>query len=252
VYTTTTAFTVTYPATFAITTATSVANKSLVIRASNGVGNNATDLTKTLTTAAFAGTIGAHSSTTTTTALAKFKTCQVKNITIPAFAGASSYVWTVANDAVITDTDQTTRVINVDFSALEASVTSTVVTVKALNSCGVSTAVKSITLTKENCTSATNKITEENQISLVSKTEMYPNPATDVVNFNIDATSNGVVELTIYSIDGKIVKESKGLNVENGTNSFTENVSNLNNGIYLVRITNSTSNEVITKRLIKN
>jgi len=252
VYTTTTAFTVTYPATFAITTATSVADKSLVIRASNGVGNNATNLTKTLTTAAFAGTIGAHSSTTTTTALAKFKTCQVKNITIPAFAGASSYVWTVANGAVITDTDQTTRVINVDFSALEASVTSTVVTVKALNSCGVSTAVKSITLTKENCTSATNKITEENQISLVSKTEMYPNPATDVVNFNIDATSNGVVELTIYSIDGKIVKESKGLNVENGTNSFTENVSNLNNGIYLVRITNSTSNEVITKRLIKN
>ena len=247
VITATNAFTVTYPSTFAITTATSTADKSLVIRASNGVGNNVTNLTKALTTAAFTGTIGAHTSSTTTTALAKFKTCQVKNIAIPEFTGASSYVWTVANGAVITDADQTTRTINVDFSAV--TVTSTVITVKAINSCGVSSTVKTITLTKENCTSATNK-TNENTISLVSNTEMYPNPATDVVNFNIDAISNGVIEMTIYSLDGKIVKESKGLSVENGTNSFTENVSNLNNGIYFVRITNSTSNEVITKRLI--
>lgn len=250
VITATNAFTVTYPSTFAITSATSTADKSLVIRASNGVGNNVTDLTKALTTAAFTGTISAHTSSTTTTALAKFKTCQVKNIAVPAFTGASSYVWTVANGAVITDTDQTTRTINVDFSAV--TVTSTVITVKAINSCGISSTVKTITLTKENCMSATNKIIDENTISLVSNTEMYPNPATDVVNFNIDATSNGVIEMTIYSLDGKVVMESKGLTVENGANSFTENVSNLNKGIYLVRITNSTSNEVITKKLIKN
>jgi hypothetical protein len=58
--------------------------------------------------------------------------------------------------------------------------------------------------------------------------------------------------MTIYSFDGKIVSVSKGLKVENGNNSFTENVSNLNKGIYLVRFTNSASNEVITKKLIKN
>jgi len=81
---------------------------------------------------------------------------------------------------------------------------------------------------------------------------MYPNPASDVININVNATASGVVEMTIYSFDGKIVSESKGLKVENGNNSFTENVSNLNKGIYLVRFTNSASNEVITKKLIKN
>lgn len=96
------------------------------------------------------------------------------------------------------------------------------------------------------------KFNDETPISLVSNTEMYPNPATDMVNFNIDASTKGLVNVTIYSLDGKVVMESNGLKVENGTNSFTENVTSLNKGIYLVRITNSASNEVVTKKLIKN
>ncbi|MCF8320990.1 MAG: T9SS type A sorting domain-containing protein [Flavobacterium sp.] len=96
------------------------------------------------------------------------------------------------------------------------------------------------------------KFNDETPISLVSNIEMYPNPASEVVNFNIDATSNGVIEITIYSFDGKMIMESKALKVENGINSFTQNVSNLSKGIYLVRITSSTSNEVVTKKLIKN
>ena len=93
---------------------------------------------------------------------------------------------------------------------------------------------------------------DETPKSLISNTEMYPNPASDVININVNATASGVVEMTIYSFDGKIVSVSKGLKVENGNNSFTENVSNFNKGIYLVRFTNSASNEVITKKLIKN
>jgi hypothetical protein len=88
--------------------------------------------------------------------------------------------------------------------------------------------------------------------NLVFETEMYPNPTSDLVNFIVNTSTNGEIEMTIYSLDGKVVMESKGLTVENGTNSFTENVSSLNKGIYLVRITNTTSNEVITKKLIKN
>jgi len=240
-----TAFTVTYPTPFVITTSTP---QSIVVKASNNVGDNTSNYSKVLTTKTFVGSIGTAASTTTaTTPLTKFKTCQVKNLNVPTIAG-STYVWTVANGATISS-GQDTNSVTISFS--EVTVTSTVVTVKAVNSCGVSSTVKSITLTKDtSCT--TTKMTEEKTIALVSNTEMYPNPATDIVNFNIEAISNGVVDLTIYSLDGKVVMESRGLNVENGTNSFTENVSSLNKGIYLVRITNSTSDEVITKKLIKN
>jgi len=271
VTTTATSFTVKYPATFAIiasgSNATSVPNKSLVIRAENGVGNNTLNLTKTLATAAFTGTVGSFTSSNASLTgnlkldLLKFKRCQIKNLEVPAFTGASSYEWTVPTGATIVAstydssnvqlTGQGTRKVYISFTNVASSVTTAVVTVKAINSCGVSSTVKSTTLGSLDCSTDTYK-NEENPIALVSNTAMYPNPATDIVNFDIEATTNGVVDMTIYSLDGKVVMETKGLNVENGTNSFTENVSSLNKGIYLVRITNSSSNEVITKKLIKN
>jgi hypothetical protein len=88
--------------------------------------------------------------------------------------------------------------------------------------------------------------------SIVSRTEMYPNPASDILNIDVIASSNGTLDMTIFAFDGTKVSETKSLKIELGTNSFTENVSKLNRGIYLVKITNSSSNEVITKRLMVN
>ena len=103
-------------------------------------------------------------------------------------------------------------------------------------------------------TTATSGISENDEatVSIVSRTEMYPNPASDILNIDVIANSNGTLDMTIFAFDGTKVSETKSLKIELGTNSFTENVSKLNKGIYLVKITNSSSNEVITKRLMVN
>lgn len=72
---------------------------------------------------------------------------------------------------------------------------------------------------------------------------VYPNPATDVVNFNIDGLENGTV--VINSVTGQEVVNTT---ISNG--SKTVDVSALNNGVYIYSIRNNAGETIKTQKLV--
>ena len=81
-----------------------------------------------------------------------------------------------------------------------------------------------------------------NEETPFSTFEMYPNPVSDVLNIKNQAV--GKITIEIYSILGKnIIKKSFN------SSNFTLNVSTLNRGIYILKLTED--NHTITRKLIK-
>ena len=58
------------------------------------------------------------------------------------------------------------------------------------------------------------------------------------------------MEMTVYSMNGSLVN-TKNIQVTEGNNTITEDISSLSTGIYFVKFTNTSSNETIIKKLIK-
>ncbi|MFA5573425.1 MAG: T9SS type A sorting domain-containing protein [Brumimicrobium sp.] len=83
----------------------------------------------------------------------------------------------------------------------------------------------------------TSSIVENNAYSV----NVYPNPASDILNINAEGV-NGTV--TIASITGQVVTTA---NVNNGAKV---DVSNLNNGVYIYTILDENGNSVKTNKLV--
>jgi hypothetical protein len=229
-------FSVLYPSNFA-----TVTPKTIVITSVNGFGNSTTNKTLTIAPATLlpVGVIGGGST---------FSRTIPKTISIPAVTNAASYTWSVVNGAVIVSGQGTTSVV-VDFTNVPLASTTNVVSVFASSNCGVNTPTKSITLTATLPRMAEAKVIDEKAYSNAS---VYPNPATSEFNIDIDASKVGAVQMSIYSINGIMVLNSKTINLEEGRNTINENISNLSNGIYIVRLVDASDNEVLVKKLIKN
>ena len=227
-------FNVTYPIGFVINTTTTVANKSLVITSVNGVGTSATSKTLTLATAMAA--ISTVNGGTT------YSGCN-QTFSVAAAIGATSYTWTVPAGATIVSGQGTNSVV-VNYNSLTGNQT---IKVSATNACGISSAIKSVTLTLGSCPTA-----KEINNSLTSSLEMtvYPNPASSEVTIALDSTYEGQAELSIYSMTGAFVS-SRTIQLQEGNNTFNENVSALASGVYFVKFTNASNNESIIKKLIK-
>lgn len=229
-------FSVTYPVGFVGNT--TLQPKTIAITSVNGVGNSLTNRTLVISTSMPAVGVVTGSAGITT-----FTRCTTQSFTIPAVVGATTYVWTPANGAVIVSGQGTTSVV-VNFSAVLASVTSTKLTVAAKNACNVSSAIKSITLTSAAC----------NPFKMVapasSAVSMYPNPVRD--NFTLELTSSqvGEMEMTIYNINGAVIR-TKNVQLTEGNNVFNEDVSSLSSGIYFVQIYNASNDETVVKKLVK-
>jgi hypothetical protein len=232
-------FTVTYPNGFVATT---VAPKSISIASVNGVGTSLTS--KSLVLSTLMPAIGVSTGGTT------FTRCGTQTFTVPAVVGATTYDWTVVDGALIVSGQGTTTV-EVDFSAVAALKTSNVLKVAAKNGCNVSSVVKSITLTSTSCPTARLQSNTKEVVTVVSATEVYPNPTYG--NFNIDVlvSKAGVLEMAIYSFDGIQVVNPKSIQLEEGNNTISEDISFLKSGIYFVKLMNSSSNEVLVKKIIK-
>jgi hypothetical protein len=84
---------------------------------------------------------------------------------------------------------------------------------------------------------------KDNSESIVTKIAVYPNPSTGL--FNFENLSNKEVQITIYSINGELIKNSKS----DATNVSLD-LSNKPNGIYLLNIKDGDNN--YTQKLIKN
>jgi hypothetical protein len=234
-------FMVTYPVGFSTTTA-----KTIAVKSRNGLGKSLLAKTIALKTTPATPVVPVASVVTSVTRCDTPVTFTVTDGATT--SGVTNYVWSVKDGATIVS-GQGTNTITVNFKLVPSTKTSTSVSVLAKNVCNVSSVAKSISVTVANCPAPTRYAQNKNNNS---DFEIIPNPASDVVTFNVNATTNGTVNVAIYSLDGNIVSESNGLAVKAGVNSLTENVSRLNSGIYVVKITNSTTNDVQTAQLIKN
>ncbi len=90
--------------------------------------------------------------------------------------------------------------------------------------------------------SSANEIDQEN-----SKVLIYPNPANDVTTIYINSFTNEIYQLIIQSIEGKTI-EIKQLEVNEGKNQISYNLSNMAEGMYLISIKGKEIN--FTKKLI--
>ncbi|MFM2214563.1 MAG: hypothetical protein RL427_1826, partial [Bacteroidota bacterium] len=174
-----------------------------------------------------------------------FQRCIPQTFSIKPAAGATDYVWTVANGAEITS-GQGTVTVTIDFSAVLGTLASTKVTAQAANACGVATAVKILTLSSAACAA---KMVETPAVAATAFS-VYPNPATSEFNVDVTAVEGGAYTMSIYTVTGSVVS-SRTINVAEGMNTVNENISGLTNGIYFVQFVNQTTNETIVKKLVK-
>ena len=84
-------------------------------------------------------------------------------------------------------------------------------------------------------------LSTNNQFEAENMLTIFPNPANDFFSINKNASQVG-----IYSITGQLVKTFKNLNSE-----YKYSIADLNQGIYLVKITDENENER-TLKIIKN
>jgi hypothetical protein len=232
------AFSVVYPGNLA-----TLAAKTVVISSVNGFGASTTNKTLTVAPATLlaVGTIGGGST---------FSRTIQKTISIPAVVGATNYTWTVVNGAEIISGQGTTSIV-VNFSAVPSASTTNVVSVFATSNCGVNTPTKSITLTAVLPRIMEDLDTNNGEVAF-SNASVYPNPASYEMNIDIDASNVGDVQMSIYTINGIMVTKSKTIQLNEGRNTINENISNLSNGIYIVRLVDASNKEVMVKKLIKN
>ena len=210
-------FSVTYPIGFVGHTTASP--KTVAVASVNGVGSSTTSKVLNITTP-----MPAIGTATGSSGITSFSRCDTQSFVVPAVLGATTYVWSVANGAVIID-GQGTNAIEVDFSAVLNTVTSTKITVLATNACGVSTALKTITLASAACKSL------KADAALVDNTiSIYPNPARDNFTLALNASEVSEMSMTIYNINGAMIR-TKNVQLTEGNNMINEDISSLASGI---------------------
>ncbi|RBP29788.1 putative secreted protein (Por secretion system target) [Oceanihabitans sediminis] len=79
--------------------------------------------------------------------------------------------------------------------------------------------------------------TETNTFS--NAISIYPNPAKDVVNIQLNAANPGIQSINMYTIDGKLVLQKENIT----SNSISIDTSKFHNAIYFMKVI-STKNEV--------
>ena len=231
-FTSTLTFTVTYPVGFVVNTTTTLPNKSLVITSVNGMGSSTT--AKTLTLSTDMAAITAVTGGTT------YSTCN-QTFSVAAVSGAVSYTWTVPAGASIVS-GQTTNSVVVNYGSLTGSQT---IKVMATNGCGLSSTVKSVTLTSGACPAG------RDEVSAITNTiTLYPNPTKEEFNVQLNASTAGTMEMTLFNINCTIIG-SRTIELIEGNNSINENVSSLAAGVYFVQLTNTSSNETVIKKIVK-
>jgi hypothetical protein len=249
-------FTVEYPISPFVITSSQTDNKTITIQSENGVGNSLPNKVLTLDTKALAA-VGTPTNSyvnpiTEATSATLFGKCATQTISVPKVLGATSYVWTLQNGAVIVGNATSFQVV-IDFSqvATPTSTTTNIVKVKAQNACN-STAEKLITLTWDGIApcpdSGINK--EIVPTAVAGEVSIYPNPTRDNFTLELTASQVGEMSMTIYNINGAMVR-TKNVQLTEGNNVINEDVSSLSSGIYFVQIYNASNGETVVKKLVK-
>ena len=172
---------------------------------------------------------------------------------------ASSYIITAPAGSIVTSASAPMNATNVletsdlVFTVVHNGLVATAadkkyIVIAAKNGVGTSITSKSLTLTTGTCAPPAAKLRSD----VVSATEVYPNPVSSDFSIDVTASKAGVLEIGIYSLDGNVAVSARLVKLQGNSNTINENVSSLKKGIYIVRLVNTSNNEVITKKLIKN
>jgi len=87
------------------------------------------------------------------------------------------------------------------------------------------------------------------ELDYVNQVKISPNPTFGQSTIEFTSTKSGVVNLIISDVSGSIL-QSESLNITKATQRFEINLTNLNSGLYFVRLVDG--NQSVTKRLIIN
>ncbi len=74
-------------------------------------------------------------------------------------------------------------------------------------------------------------------ITTISSTKLYPNPAKDAVTIELSADKVSDVNLSVMDIMGRVVSDLGTKTLVQGQNQLSVNVANLVNGTYFIRMT---------------
>jgi len=227
---------------------------SITAKSGNGVGESLLSATSSNLTRTVPAVVTTVSGTTA-------NICKGSKLsyTITASTLATSYVITGPVGSIITSASKLTNNSNVlttsdlTFAVKYATVVPTIKTIiiAAKNGVGSSATNKTLTLTFSTSATCVPTTREAADKAATSATEIYPNPVSSDFNIDVTASEAAAVEYAIYSFDGTLVLSPKAIQLSAGVNHISENVSALKKGFYIVRLVNSISNEVITKKLIK-
>lgn len=80
------------------------------------------------------------------------------------------------------------------------------------------------------------------ELSSLNSVKLFPNPASESVQVEMNATENSVLTITVIDNSGKVVYSENNVLVVNGKNIHSLNTANLNSGLYNVVL--STENQV--------
>lgn len=83
------------------------------------------------------------------------------------------------------------------------------------------------------------------------KLELYPNPVSSIINISNVNDALTILNVTIYSSDGAMLQELKGLTPNNGTITNAINVQSLPSGVYFIKFDSNNTDYSILK-FIKN
>jgi|GEM_PF-3484794 len=142
-----------------------------------------------------------------------------------------NYLWTFPSDWVLTSGQNTNAV------TFTIGDNSGIVTCTPQNMCG------------NGPSQSLNVTVQQNSISDISSNfKIYPNPAKSFVNIEFDY-ANQSTEIKVMNIDGKTIYKTN-YNCLNGYYTETLDLSEYENGIYLIQISNDT--QIFSKKLIIN
>jgi hypothetical protein len=151
---------------------------------------------------------------------------------ISSVTGASSYVWTIPGGGTITS-GQGSKIINMTYGPTVSA--NGIVTVKASNACGVSSA-RVLAVVSTVCP----RIGEGSSLSMIA----YPNPAHTNLTVEFIAEQSQSMNMTMRDVAGRVVyNESKSTSI--GINTTTIDVSSFSKGVYLLQMQSDINSEVL-------
>ena len=78
-------------------------------------------------------------------------------------------------------------------------------------------------------------VKENEAVNPMTSTRVYPNPAKDVLNIEVNASCSSEMNISVYNITGQKVME-QSVNINTGINTPAISTSNLTSGIYFVTV----------------